>query len=286
MNFIYKSITLFSFTLLFSCADKQSKKEKDISKTYQLVWADEFETTGKPNVSKWTYELGFIRANEKQYYTDSLSNARVKNGNLIIEVHKEKIKNNTPPFFERPSYVDEIDSAAYTSASLTTRGILDWQYAKIEIRAKLPKGRGTWPAFWMLGENWGKIDWPECGEIDIMEHVGYDPLLIHGTIHTKAYNHVLKTQKGKSIQIDTPYDEFHLYSIEWTSEKIDFLLDGVVYNSIQNEYKTIAEWPFDQSFHLKLNVAVGGGWGGQKGIDDSIFPQQMVVDYVRVYQLK
>ena len=287
MNIRYKFAVITIFALLTSCADKQKEgKETTASdKSYQLVWADEFETTGKPDSAKWTYELGFIRANEKQYYTDSLNNARIENGNLIIETRKEKIKNNTPPFFERPDYVDEIEYADYTSASLTTRGIVDWQYAKIDIRAKLPKGRGTWPAFWMLGVNWGKTNWPECGEIDIMEHVGYDPQLIHGTIHTKAYNHVLKTQKGKTINIDTPYNEYHVYSLVWTPEKIEFLLDGIVYNSIQNEHKTTDEWPFDQPFHLKLNVAVGGGWGGQKGIDDSIFPQQMIVDYVRVYQL-
>jgi beta-glucanase (GH16 family) len=288
MNFKYKSGILLVFALMFliSCTEKEKKETTtDNSKDgYTLVWSDEFETDGKPDPAKWTYEIGFIRANEKQYYTDSLKNTRIENGNLIIEARKEWIKNETPPFFERPDYVDTTDSAAYTSASLTTRGIVDWKYAKIEIKAKLPKGRGTWPAFWMLGRNWGKTAWPECGEIDIMEHVGYDPEVVHGTIHTKAYNHVLKTQKGKTITVDNPFDKYHIYALEWTPEKIEFLVDGKVYNSIQNEHKTTAEWPFDQAFHLKLNLAIGGGWGGQKGIDDSIFPQQMVVDYVRVYQ--
>jgi len=288
MTFRYKLNILILLTLVLSCSEKQKKEKQttEIKKDYTLVWEDEFEYTGKPDSTKWTYEYGFIRANEKQYYTDSLNNARVENGNLIIEARKEKIKNETPPFFERPAYVDRIQFADYTSASLTTRGIVDWQYAKIEIKAKLPKGRGTWPAFWMLGRNWGKTAWPECGEIDIMEHVGYDPGIVHGTIHTKAYNHVLKTQKGKTIPVDNFFDEYHIYAIEWTPEKIDFLIDGKVYNHIENEHKTIAEWPFDQNFHLKLNVAIGGGWGGQKGIDDSIFPQQMVIDYVRVYQKK
>jgi len=288
MNPIFKLITLVFFVLLVSCSGKQKNEKEEVTPTkiYQLVWADEFDYSGKPDPSKWTYELGFIRANEKQYYTDSLNNARVENGNLIIEARKEKIKNETPPFHERPSYVDEIEYADYTSASLTTMGIVDWQYAKIEIKAKLPKGRGTWPAFWMLGRNWGKTAWPECGELDIMEHVGYDPGVIHGTIHTKAYNHVLKTQKGKTIKVENLFDEYHIYAMEWTPEKIEFLVDGKVYNSIQNEHKTTDEWPFDQAFHLKLNVAIGGGWGGQKGIDDNIFPQQMLVDYVRVYQLE
>ena len=193
-----KTIILLIILSLISCSEKKYKSETS-SNEYILVWADEFDKEGKPDTSKWTYEFGFIRGGEEQYYTDRIKNARVENGNLIIEAHLEKIENNTPPFFERPDYVDKIDTANYTSASLTTRGIEDWKYAKIEIRAKLPRGRGTWPAFWMLGENWGKIDWPECGEIDIMEHVGYDSLLIHGTVHTKAYNHVLKTQKGKTI---------------------------------------------------------------------------------------
>jgi len=287
MNFIHKLSILISLTLLlFSCAEKQKKAEvsTESERDYTLVWEDNFDYTGKPDPSKWTYELGFIRANEKQYYTDSLKNARVEGGNLIIEAKKERIKNKTLPFFERPAYVDSIPFADYTSASLTTRGIVDWKYAKIEIRAKLPKGIGTWPAFWMLGKNWGKTAWPECGEIDIMEHVGYDPTVIHGTIHTKAYNHVLKTQKGKTIKVENLFEAFHVYAVEWTPEKIEFLVDGTVYNSIQNEHKTTDEWPFNQAFHLKLNVAIGGGWGGQKGIDDSIFPQQMTVDYVRVYQ--
>jgi len=283
MNFIIRSLFLMLFFLSISCREKP-KENINKKGTYKLVWSDEFDKEGKPDPSKWNYELGLIRANEKQYYTDSLKNVRVEDGNLIIETYKEKIKNNTPPFFERPAYVDQIDSADYTSASLTTRGITDWKYAKIEIRAKLPKGRGIWPAFWMLGENWGKTPWPECGEIDIMEHVGFDPEWIHGTVHTKAYNHLLKTQKGKSIKIDDPYNTFHVYSVEWTPEKIEILLDGKVYNTFKNEHKTVAEWPFDQPFHLKLNVAVGGDWGGRKGIDNSIFPQKMMVDYVRVYQ--
>ena len=286
MNFIDKVNLFIVLLLVSSCTEKQKKDVPKTKKKYTLVWSDEFDYTGKPTPSKWTYELGFIRANEKQYYTDSLKNAQVKGGNLIIEAHKEKIKNNTPPFFERPAYVDSIPYANYTSASLTTRGIIDWKYAKIEIRAKLPQGRGTWPAFWMLGRNWGETPWPDCGEIDIMEHVGYDQGTIHGTIHTKAYNHVLKTQKGKSIKVNNLFGQYHIYGLEWTPIKIDISIDGKVYNHIENEHKTTAEWPFDQEFHLKLNLAIGGGWGGQKGIDNSIFPQQLVIDYVRVYQKK
>ncbi|RUA10627.1 MAG: hypothetical protein DSY82_04530 [Flavobacteriia bacterium] len=175
-------LSILALFFLFISCNKRSKEVVKENNSYKLVWSDEFDKEGKPDPEKWNYELGFIRAHEKQYYTDSLKNVRVENGNLIIEAYKEKIKNNTPPFFERPAYVDQIDSADYTSASITTRGKKTWKYAKIDIRAKLPKGRGLWPAFWMLGQNWGKIPWPKCGEIDIMEHVGFDPETIYGTV--------------------------------------------------------------------------------------------------------
>lgn len=259
------------------------------SKGYELVWSDEFNYTGKPDPTKWRYDYGFLANREKQYYTDSIKNARVEHGHLIIEAHKEKIANKD---FKNPAikgwakYKAEIDSAQYTSARIKTEGLAAWQYGRIEVSAKLPKGRGMWPAIWMLGENRKEIGWPESGEIDIMEHVGYDNDTIHGTIHTKAYNGMKGTQKSKTIFIDKPNDTFHVFALEWTPEKIDFILDGVVYNHIENEHKTTAEWPFDQKFYLILNVAVGGMWGGRQGIDNSIFPQQMIVDYVRVYQLK
>lgn len=254
---------------------------------WNLLWSDEFNYTGKPDATKWGYDYGFIANQEKQYYTDSLKNARVEKGILIIEAHKEKVANKdykNPEIPKWAQYKTEIDSAEYTSARIKTEGLASWQYGRIEVRAKLPKGRGMWPAFWMLSDDKKELGWPESGEIDIMEHVGYDNDTIHGTIHTKAYNHLKGTQKGKTIFIDNPNDEFHVFTLEWTPEKIDFLLDDVVYNHIENENKTTAEWPFDKKFYLILNVAVGGMWGGQKGIDDAIFPQQMIIDYIRVYQ--
>lgn len=262
-------------------------KQFSTSNGYKLVWSDEFNYVGKPDPTKWAYANGFIANQEKQYYTDSLKNARVENGHLIIEAHKETIANKDYQNNEIKGwakYKAKIDTAQYTSARLKTEGLAEWKYGYIEVKAKLPKGRGMWPAIWMLGENRKEVGWPECGEIDIMEHVGYDKDNIHGTIHTKAYNHTKKTQKGKTIFIENPHNAFHVYAIEWTPENMDFSVDGVVYNHIENEHKTSAEWPFDQNFYLILNVAVGGMWGGQKGIDDSIFPQKMLVDYVRVYQ--
>ncbi len=286
-NFVI--VNLISLLLLFSCL--KDKKAAVLSKKYELVWADEFETAGKPDSTKWNYELGFIRNNEKQYYTDSLKNARVEDGHLIIEAHKEKIANKdfkSEDFKDRRwlHYIPKIDTAQYTSASLTTKGLAEWTYGKIEVKAKLPKGVGQWPAIWMLGKNKKEVGWPKCGEIDIMEHVGFNKDTIFGSVHSETYNHIKKTHKTQGVFIDQPYDKFHVYAIEWTPEKIDFLLNGKVYLNITNEHKTTNEWPFDQDFNLKLNNAIGGMWGAQKGIDNTVFPQQMVVDYVRVYQLK
>ncbi|QWX84631.1 family 16 glycosylhydrolase [Cellulophaga sp. HaHaR_3_176] len=265
--------------------------ESSITDNYELVWSDEFNYKGKLDSIKWAYDYGFISNKEKQYFTDSLKNVRVVNGHLIIEAHKEKIANkdfNNDVLKSKSwlNYITEIDTAQYTSARIKTAGLASWKYGRIDVKAKLPKGRGLWPAIWMLGENRKEVGWPESGEIDIMEHVGFSPDSIFGTIHTKAYNHIKRTEKGKKAYIEKPYDNFHVFSIEWTPEKMDFLLDGVVYNHIKNEHKTTDEWPFDQKFHLILNVSVGGMLGGQKGIDNTVFPQQMMVDYVRVFQKK
>ena len=281
----YLFIVLLSFALLYSFKTDKTIKSI-IPKGYELVWSDEFDYSGKPDTSKWSLEYGYIANNEAQYYTDSLKNARVENGALIIEANKEKIKNSGFVSKDDPSWKKNSEYASYTSSRLVTRNIAEWQYGVIEVKAKIPRGVGMWPAIWMLGKNQAEVGWPKCGEIDIMEHVGYYQDSIFGTIHTGAYNHMIGTQKGSSIYIEHPYDQFHTYSIEWTPQKIDFFLDGTVYFNVTNEHKTTAEWPFDQPFYMILNIAVGGSWGGVKGIDDSVFPQQMVIDYVRVYQIK
>ena len=259
-------------------------KNHPTSKGYKLVWSDEFNYKGKPDSSKWTYEEGFVRNLEKQYYKKDIENSRVDKGQLILETRKETIPNAAFVSKEAKDWQNNWEKADYTSASLTTKGIAEWTYGRIEIRAQLPEGRGLWPAFWMLGSNFDEVKWPTCGEIDIMEHVGYEPDSIFGTIHTAAYNHMNQTEKGKKIYIENPYDSFHVFAVEWTPEKMDFILNDVTYNQIENEHKGTQEWPFDQDFYLKINTAVGGMLGGQKGIDDTIFPQQMLIDYVRVYQ--
>lgn len=247
-------------------------KKSPVSSNMKLTWSDEFNYKGLPDSAKWYFETkGNVYGwgnNELQHYTTAESgNAVVNDGILKIIAKKETILNKQ-----------------YSSARLSTVNTASFKYGRIDVRAKLPAGKGTWPAIWMLGMNINTTKWPECGEIDIMEHVGYDKDSIFGTVHSESYNHMKGTQKGKAIFINNPYNAFHIYSLDWTSEKIDFLVDGVVFNSIQNEHLTTKEWPFDQPFYLILNLAIGGNWGGKYGVDDSIFPATMEVDYVRVFQ--
>jgi len=248
-----------------------------------MVWQDEFNGP-EIDTAVWSFENGFIRNQELQYYTQNRpQNARIEKGVLIIEAHKETFAN--PEFDPNGNnWKTSREQADYTSASLTTRGNKEWQYGRIEVRAQLPTGTGTWPAIWMLGQNLKRVGWPQCGEIDIMENVGFDPDVIHGTVHTQAYNHVKGTQRGNKINIEKPYERFYVYAIEWTPDKIDFFVGDTCHFTFINEHKSDAEWPFDQPFHLKLNLAIGGGWGGKQGIDETIFPQRLLIDYVRVYQ--
>jgi len=235
---------------------------------WQLLWSDEFDIEGLPDSTKWNYEEGFIRNDEAQYYTRArLENARVDDGMLVIEARQEK-----------------YEGADYTSASITTSGRASWRFGRIEVKAKLPTGRGMWPAIWMLGTNISEVGWPECGEIDIMENVGFDPDRIHANVHTGAFNHVDGTSKGSSIVVENPHSAFHVYAIEWSGDRIDFFVDDKKYFSFANTGGGVAEWPFDQPHYLILNLAVGGAWGGREGIDDSILPQRYYVDYVRVYE--
>lgn len=239
---------------------------------YRLVWADEFDTPGMPDPVRWNYETGMIRNNEAQFYTEARpENARIENGVLIIEARREPWEQGGK-------------RAAYTSASVTSQCRAYWRYGRIEVRAKIPTGRGTWPAIWLLGQNIDKAGWPRSGEIDIMENVGFDPDTIHANIHTEAYNHVKGTNKGNQITVPAPYKDFHIYALDWDPRKIVISVDGKPYFTYANEGTGEAVWPFDQPFYLILNLAIGGSWGGQQGIDEAIFPQRFEIDYVRVYQ--
>lgn len=261
MKHIILPIILLGF--LISCQEKVNDK---------LIWADEFDYGGLPDSVKWTFDVGDHGwgNNELQFYTKEKSeNARVENGRLIIEAHQ-----------------DSSFTKGFSSAKLLTKGIASWQYGYIEIKAKLPSGVGTWPAIWMMPEENKYGGWPKSGEIDIMEHVGYDQGVIHGTVHTEAFNHRKGTQKGGQIQVPSCSEDFHVYAIDWSENRIDFYLDGEQYHSFENTGKGFEEWPFDHPFYLILNIAVGGDWGGTKGVDPDIWPQRMEVDYVRVYSEK
>ncbi len=241
------------------------------SASYTLQWSDEFDYTGLPDPARWGYDVGGggWGNNELQYYTENRQeNARVEDGRLVIEAVKEA-----------------YGGRDYTSARLVSRDKGDWLYGRFEIRAKLPAGRGTWPAIWMLSTDWVYGGWPRSGEIDIMEHVGYDMQRIHGTIHTDDFNHTRGTQIGNSILASNVDTEFHVYAMEWRPHRIDIFMDGLRYFTVTDNGTGVGAWPFDQRFHLLMNIAVGGDWGGAQGVDDSIFPQRMEVDYVRVYSI-
>lgn len=235
---------------------------------YTLVWNDEFSSS-TIDLTKWEYEVNGDGGgnNELQYYTALPTNSFIENGHLIIKAIYENYQNRS-----------------FTSARLRTSGKGDWLYGRIEVSAKVPTGLGTWPAIWMLSTDWSYGGWPESGEIDIMEHVGYDQNVVHGSVHTLAYNHTIGTQKTSKLTIPTASTEFHTYAIEWFEDHIDFYIDSTKYYTFNNENKGWPYWPFDKRFHLILNLAVGGNWGGVQGVDTNDFPAQMEVDYIRVYK--
>jgi beta-glucanase (GH16 family) len=242
------------FCLLTCTAQKNSPD-------WKLVWSDEFNYSGLPDSTVWGNEVGFIRNNELQYYTNRRAeNSRVVDGNLLIVGRKEPYKN-----------------ANYTSASLATDGKKNWTYGKVEARIKLPRGQGLWPAFWMLGQNINKVGWPECGEIDIMEHINNENLL-HGTLHWLNEKHV---SSGGTTPCDV--SEYHNYSIEWNKEAVRLFLDGNKYWEVNIKDGINSTEEFHKPHYIILNLAIGGDWPKSPDMTTS-FPDTMFVDYVRVYQ--
>ena len=252
-----------------------NRSEQELSKTdWQLVWSDEFDYTGLPDPTKWSYDTDGNATgwgnNEAQHYTaGNPQNAYVADGTLKIVAIRE---------------IAGIEGKNYSSARLVSKEKGDWRYGRFVIRAKLPTGIGTWPAIWMLPTDWTYGGWPASGEIDIMENVGYDPDTIVGSAHTQKYYHSIGTHKNGQIKCPTAYSQFHTYVLEWDAQEYRIFLDDEPFFTFKNEGTGSETWPFDQRFHLLLNLAIGGNWGGKMGIDDTKFPHTFEIDYVRVYQ--
>lgn len=263
------------------------RTRKPDSRHWRLAWSDEFDYEGKPDAQKWQIDQWSARKvnDEDQAYTDRAQNVRVADGRLLLQAHKE-----------------DYQGAAYTSGRVHSLGRGDFLYGRIDVNARLPKGQGLWSALWMLpsdpyqyattcddGTEWqGNPDcdaWPNSGEIDIMEHVGYDMKRVHSTVHNHRFFSSGPELRNASIEVEDVAGEFHVYSLEWSAETIRVFVDGVEFYRYDRLGADWHDWPYDQPFHLIMNLAVGGFWGRAGGaIDDSVFPAVMEVDYVRVFE--
>lgn len=231
----------------------------------KLIWEENFNS---PTLDEtvWNYELGNgcpsicgWGNNELQVYTKK--NHFIKDGNLVIKVEKEQ--------------------SGYTSTRITTKDKKQFQYGRIEARAKLPLGKGIWPAFWMLGSNISEVGWPKCGEIDILEYVGREPNKVFTSLHTQdSYGNTINTKKTEIKEIE---EGFHLYAIDWTKDKMEFFVDNQSVYIFSPDIKNENTWPYNQPFYFIINVAVGGNFGGPE-VDEKIFPQEFLIDYIKVYQ--
>jgi beta-glucanase (GH16 family) len=258
-----------------------------LSSDDKLVWSDDFrhDPDGLPDPNKWFFERGFVRNLETQYYTrNRLENCRVEHGHLIIELRKEPaplvLADNVNEAEGRTWNNTDLKPADYTSACITTLGKASWLYGRIEIRAKMPNGNRVWPALWTLGENIGTVHWPRCGEIDLLEMLGSKPHIVAGNFHyaDNAGKHVVSD--GAGLTVPTSDTEFHVYTIDWTADRIRLYADGIRYCDFDvNKAEANGQNPYRKPQYLVMNLAMEGNV-----FDHSVFPQQMVVDYVRVYQ--
>ena len=232
-----------------------------VAQAAALLWSEEFNTDGPPDPAKWGYDLGGggWGNNELEYYTSRTDNAVVSGGTLKITAKKEN-----------------YSGSAYTSARITTNGNFSFKYGKVEIRAKLPAGGGTWPALWMLGSDYATNPWPACGEIDIMEHVGNNLNTIYGTLHYP--NHSGANGDGATTKITGATTDFHIYTLEWTASAMKIAVDGTVFKTVANSTSV----PFNHNFFLIVNLAMGGGLGG--AVDPAFTSGTLEVDYIRIYQ--
>ncbi|MGL1886636.1 MAG: glycoside hydrolase family 16 protein [Reichenbachiella sp.] len=268
-----------------SSSQKVETDERD-REGWSLVWADEFEKDGLPDDANWKFDyIESPNNGELQIYAGKrIENSRVENGSLIIEARKE-----------------QYEGKEYTSARLLTHEKQDWLYGRFEIRAKMPTGKGVWPAFWMMpsdafinattcsnetGWSAGCDAWPGCGEIDIVEYVTFQPDVAHSALHNKNYNFMLGNNPVVDIEIEHAETEFHTYALEWYEDRLEYFIDDQFIMDFKNDNTGWQSWPFDTPFYLILNVAVGGDWGGALGIDDTIDSWKFTIDYVRVYQVE
>lgn len=264
LRMLAKGFLLIGF-MLSGCADDT----QTVVNFENLVMQDEFSTDGAPNSSLWNYDIGTgvngWGNNELQYYTDRTENVTVQNGYLIITAKEES-----------------FEGSGYTSARILTKGKFEQTYGRIEARMKLPWGQGLWPAFWMLGADIDANPWPGAGEIDIMEFRGQEPTVIHGSVHGPGYSAGEAITKSYDLENDRFDTGFHVFGIEWGPEYVNYYVDDVLYNQITPADVT-GEWVFNKPFYLLINVAVGGSFVGSPNAE-TVFPQQMLVDYVRVYK--
>jgi beta-glucanase (GH16 family) len=245
----------------------------------KLVWFDEFNGRSL-DMSKWSFDtsrnkLGWYNKELQYYAADRPENLRLENGKLVIELRKDPAAISKFP---------DWGGQQYSSAKIVTKRKAAFTYGFVEVSAKLPCARGTWPAIWMLPEE--SSTWPEGGEIDILEQVGSEPNVAHATLHTRLFNHVLHTGRGAETPVPTACTAFHRYQLAWTRNAITIGVDGRAYMRVRNDQPGgRGAWPFDTPFYLILNLAMGGDWAAAKGIDDAALPQRMEVDYVRVWQI-
>ena len=264
---------LFSLAVALLFTACEADETQTVVTFTDLAFEDNFDSDGQIDEATWNYEIGDGTANglpvgwgnnELQYYTNRPENIKVEDGLLHITARRESFQ-----------------GAAYTSARITTKNKVEQRYGRIEARIQLPWGQGLWPAFWMLGSNIDEVQWPQCGEIDIMEYRGQDPSTLIGSVHGPGYSAGGAVSKEYVLSKDRFDTDFHIFGIEWGPDYINYYVDDVLYNQITPE-DVDGEWVFDQPFYIILNVAVGGDFVGPVG-PNTVFPQTMLVDYVRVY---
>jgi beta-glucanase (GH16 family) len=272
LNWFFVLLVVLSATAIHGSAQATEKSK------YVLVWSDEFNGANGylPDSSKWVMEIGGggWGNHELESYTNRPVNAQVQKGKLVITAKKETFKGSDG--ITRP----------YTSARLKTAGLFEQKYGRFEARIKVPRGQGMWPAFWMLGNNIGTTGWPECGEIDIMENIGKEPSVVHGTIHGPGYSGANGLGESFTLPSGKFANNFHIFAIEWEPSAIRFYVDKMLYETrTPADLPAETTWVYDHPFFILLNVAVGGDWPGNPD-RTTVFPQRMLVDYVRVYAKK